>query len=103
MERPFFESVYEVVKRIPPGKVATYGLVAKLVGRPRAARHVGFAMRVAPEGLPCHRVVNHTGHLAPQDVFGSVDLQRHLLASEGIGFLPDGRIDLSKYLWNGEP
>ena len=77
----FFTAVYAVVARIPAGQVATYGLVAFLAGRPRASRIVGCALARAPEGLPCHRVL--------------------LLEGEGVPFLPDGRVDLSRCLWDG--
>ena len=83
-------AVYAVVARIPAGQVATYGLVAFLAGRPRA-----------PEGLPCHRVLYRDGGLSPADVFGGTGIQRLLLEGEGVPFLPDGRVDLSRCLWDG--
>lgn len=68
----FFKSVYEIVALIPKGKVATYGGIAGMIGSPRGARIVGWAMRSAPKGLklPCHRVVKKTGELSPSYVFG---------------------------------
>lgn len=101
MDQSFFEEVYQVVRQIPSGFVTTYGAIAKMIGHPQAARHVGFAMARAPEGLPCHRVVNRLGDLAPHDVFGTPDFQRHLLASEGVTFLSSGRIDMKRHLWIG--
>ena len=97
----FFQQVYHLVARIPPGKVATYGQIALLLGRPRAGRTVGWAMRGAPADLrlPCHRVVYQSGALAPSGAFGEWGLQRALLEAEGITFNPDGRIDLEKHLW----
>ena len=94
-----FEKIYEVVKSIPEGKVATYGLVAVLAGNPRWSRVVGYALHVNPEpgGIPCHRVVNREGRLAPSFAFGGEDAQRQLLSAEGITFEPDGRVDLKKY------
>ena len=61
----FFQRVYEVVKQIPLGKVATYGQIARLVGNPRSSRQVGWALHVNPEPFitPCHRVVNREGKL----------------------------------------
>lgn len=93
--------VYSLVEKIPPGAVATYGQLAMLAGSPRAARQVGYAMRVSPpeRRLPCHRVVNRTGALTPDHVFGSREFQRMLLESEGVTFLPDGRIDMAKHIW----
>ena len=94
-----FEKIYEVVKSIPEGKVATYGLVAVLAGNPRWSRVVGYALHVNPEPgvIPCHRVVNREGRLAPSFAFGGEDAQRQLLSAEGITFEPDGRVDLKKY------
>ena len=97
----FFGQVYEVVAQIPAGYVATYGQIAKLAGRPHAARIVGYAMHSAPSGvdLPCHRVVNRSGELAPGNVFGGRGVQRAMLEEEGITFLADGRIDMKNHLW----
>ena len=94
-----FEKIYEVVKSIPEGKVATYGQVALLAGNPRWARVVGYALHVNPEPgiIPCHRVVNREGRVAPGFAFGGEGAQRQLLESEGIVFETDGRIDLEKY------
>ena len=94
-----FEKIYEVVKSIPEGKVATYGQVALLAGNPRWARVVGYALHVNPEPgiIPCHRVVNREGKVAPSFAFGGEGVQRQLLESEGIVFETDGRIDLEKY------
>ena len=94
-----FEKIYEVVKNIPKGKVATYGQVALLAGNPRWARVVGYALHVNPEPgiIPCHRVVNREGRVAPGFAFGGEGVQRQLLKSEGIVFEQDGRIYLEKY------
>ena len=94
-----FEKIYEVVKNIPEGRVATYGQVALLAGNPRWARVVGYALHVNPEPgiIPCHRVVNREGKVAPGFAFGGEGIQRQLLESEGIVFEPNGRIDLEKY------
>ena len=94
-----FEIIYEVVKSIPKGKVATYGQVAALAGNPRWARVVGYALHNNPKPLviPCHRVVNREGRLAPSFAFGGADVQRQLLEAEGIVFELDGRVDLEKY------
>jgi len=94
-----FGKIYEIVKNIPEGKVATYGKVALLAGNPRWARVVGYALHVNPEPgvIPCHRVVNREGRVAPGFAFGGEGVQRQLLESEGIIFEPDGRINLEKY------
>lgn len=98
-EQSFVAKVYEILQLIPCGKVATYGMVARMAGKPLAARFVGFALRNAPPGLPCYRVVNQKGSLAPRDVFGSEDFQRHLLEKEGVRFLSCGLIDMKHCLW----
>ncbi|MEA4849704.1 MAG: MGMT family protein [Clostridiaceae bacterium] len=99
----FFKQVYEIVARIPEGKVATYGGIGRMLGSPRGARIVGWAMRGAPKGmnLPCHRVVKATGELSPSYVFGDSEIQRAMLSSEGITFREDGTIDMERHLWKG--
>lgn len=98
-----FEKIYEVVKKIPKGKVATYGLVAAMAGNPHWSQVVGYALHSNPdpEHIPCHRVVNRFGQTAKAFVFGGGDRQRELLKSEGITFLSDGRVDMEKHLWHG--
>jgi len=102
MSHHFFSNVYREARQIPAGYVATYGLIAQRLGRRQSARYVGFAMRSAPADVPCHRVVNRLGEMAPRDVFGSEDFQRHLLMEEGVTFLADGRVDMKKHLWDGK-
>ena len=99
-----FEKIYEVVKNIPKGNVSTYGQVAYLAGNPRWSRVVGYALHVNPEPItiPCHRVVTKDGSLSKAFAFGGENMQRTLLAEEGVEFLPDGRVDLSRFLWNGK-
>ena len=94
-----FEKIYEVVKSIPKGKVATYGQVAILAGNPRWARVVGYALHVNPEPgiIPCHRVVNRDGKVAECFAFGGCVVQRRLLEDEGVVFDKNGRVDLKKY------
>ena len=94
-----FERIYEVVRSIPEGKVATYGQVAMLAGNPRWARVVGYALHSNPEPgvIPCHRVVNRDGKVSPAFAFGGENIQRELLIKEGIVFENDGTIDLFKY------
>ncbi len=94
-----FERIYEVVRTIPRGRVATYGQVAMLAGNPRWARVVGYALHnnPMPGVIPCHRVVNREGRVAPAFAFGGEGVQRELLEAEGIVFEADGRIDLDRY------
>lgn len=95
---PFFEQVYAVVEQIPYGKVISYGQIARLLGRPRAAREVGWAMRCCPERLPWQRVVMADGSVAG-GMFS--DTRKAALESEGVPFLPDGRVDMSSCRWLG--
>lgn len=97
----FFRQVYDVVARIPPGRVMTYGQIASLLGGVCSARYVGFAMRAAPadENLPCHRVVNKAGEMAGGAVFGGPENQRRLLEAEGVRFTDSGRIDMAACLF----
>ena len=102
--KDYFNKVYDMVAKIPKGKVATYGQIAQMLGNPRGARTVGWAMQVTPKELniPCHRVVNKKGMLAPHYVFGSSETQRALLEEEGIEFLENGCINMKKSLWTCE-
>ncbi len=95
-----FALVYEQVKRIPRGRVATYGQIASLIGNPRLSRAVGFALHVNPEPgvIPCHRVVNREGRLSPAFAFGGINMQEKLLEGEGVT-VENGRVDLEKYRW----
>lgn len=99
----FFGRVYRLVRRIPPGKVATYGQIAWLLGAPRGARAVGWAMRATPEGsaVPWQRVVNAAGRISEGRSRGEVVMQRLLLEEEGVVFDANGRIDLGVYGWEG--
>ena len=103
-QKSFFEKVYETVCMIPVGCVSTYGQIAKLCGRPRASRAVGYALHVnpAPGVIPCHRVVNRFGGLAPAFAFGGADAQKYLLEQEGITFAEEYNVDLEKHLWRPE-
>lgn len=90
--------IYEAVKKIPRGKVATYGQVAELAGDKKMARAVGNALHrnPDPEHIPCYRVVNAKGELAGAFAFGGANVQEQLLAADGI-MVVDGRVDLEKY------
>jgi O-6-methylguanine DNA methyltransferase len=92
--------IYEAVKKIPKGKVATYGQVAELAGDKRMARAVGNALHKNPDpdNIPCFRVVNAKGELAGEFAFGGAGEQAKLLEADGIE-VTDGRVDLEKYQW----
>ena len=96
-----FEKIYSVVAQVPKGKVATYGQIAMLVGNPRWARVVGYALHVNPDPavIPCHRIVNRDGRLAPAFAFGGENAQRRLLENEGVTFTEDGKVDLQRHRW----
>ena len=90
--------VHTLVRRVPAGRVVTYGQVAALVGAPRAARAVGQAMRVCPSGVPWHRVVNGRGAISRRGDGSGALSQRLLLEGEGVRFAR-GRVDLRRYGW----
>ena len=93
---PFFLQVYALVAQIPRGKVASYGQIARMLGNPRAARQVGWAMRHCPDPLPWQRVVMADGSITGGEF---AHLRRDFLESEGVSFLPDGRVDLAACQW----
>lgn len=90
------------MKRIPPGRVATYGQVAALAGLAGYARQVGYALHSSPEGLdlPWHRVINAKGEVSPRSEPGPEGFQRHLLEEEGVVFDAKDRLDLKRYQWD---
>ncbi len=96
-----FQAVYEIVARIPYGRVTSYGQIARMIGKPRLSRVVGYAMHGAPKGLPCHRVVKQDGELS--DAFEPEGKASHRLRLEleGVTFTPDGRVDMSRHFWDG--
>ncbi len=101
----FYDVVYDVVKRIPKGRVATYGQIALLCGSPKASRAVGYALHFNPNPseIPCFRVVNRFGRLAPAFAFGGVEEHKRRLEQDGIEVGDDYTVDLNKYLWNTQP
>ncbi|MCR1900140.1 MGMT family protein [Irregularibacter muris] len=96
---PFFTQVYNIVEEIPYGKVASYGQIAHMLGRPRAAREVGRAMRFCPKNLPWQRVVMADGSIAGGEF---PEIRRAILEEEGVLFLPDGRVDMAACRWEGK-
>lgn len=93
-----FQKIYEQVKKIPKGKVATYGQIALMAGNPRWSRVVGYALHCNPEPgvIPCHRVVTKDGKLSKAFAFGGENVQRDMLLSEGVIFLDSNTVDLKK-------
>lgn len=98
-EKNTFERIYDVVRQIPKGRVASYGRVAMLAGNPRWSRVVGYALHVNPdpENIPCYRVVTKDGRLSPAFAFGGENRQRELLEREGVEFDEDGKVDMERY------
>lgn len=95
-----FEQIYTIARQIPVGRVATYGQIARLVGNPRLARVVGYAMHEAPGDVPCHRLVNRFGGLSDAFAPFGKDTHRMLLEMEGVEFCLDGTVDLERFLWD---
>jgi methylated-DNA-protein-cysteine methyltransferase-like protein len=96
-----WSKIYRAVKRIPRGKVATYGQIATLAGLDGHARQVGYALHALPPGVdvPWHRVVNAKGEISPRSAGDSHELQRMLLEDEGVDLDLRGRIDLRQSRW----
>ncbi|MEE9278982.1 MAG: MGMT family protein [Myxococcota bacterium] len=95
-----YERIYRVVRRIPRGRVATYGQVARLAGFSNHARLVGYALHaIEREDIPWQRVINARGEVSRRGVDGPDELQRELLEDEGVEFDLRGRIDLSRFGW----
>ncbi|MGN0430948.1 MAG: MGMT family protein [Lachnospiraceae bacterium] len=101
MEKSVFDSIYDVVKQIPKGRVATYGQIASLAGNRKWARVVGYALHANPDPahIPCHRVVNRFGEVSEAFAFGGENQQIRLLEGEGVE-ITDKRVNLEKYRWN---
>ena len=98
-KKRFFEQVYAVVKKIPLGKVATYGQVARAIGT-RDARKVGWALHFNKDhNCPCHRVVNKEGGLAPNFAFDGPKEQKRRLVAEGVNFKDKLHVNLKKHQW----
>lgn len=93
--------IYDAVKKIPYGRVATYAQIAELAGNVKMARAVGNALHKNPDPdtIPCYRVVNAKGELAEEFVFGGAGVQKRLLEAEGIEVI-DGKVDLKRYRWD---
>jgi len=92
-----FEEVYVLVRRIPRGRVMSYGQIASLLERPLSARAVGWAMHQCPDDVPWHRVVNAAGAISTAHLHDPPELQRRLLESEGVRFDADARLSMTRY------
>jgi len=101
----FFDRVYAVVRRIPRGKVASYGQIAALLGHPQAARTVGWALNALRDNdiddVPWQRVINSQGRISISRADLGAELQQALLEEEGVEFDPRGYVDLRRFGWEG--
>lgn len=97
----FYDAVYTLARDIPPGRVMTYGQIATILGAPRAARAVGYALRALPDGsdVPWQRVINSRGGISARGDVTRPTLQQELLDGEGVRFGLDGTCDLAVYRW----
>ena len=99
-KRNFKEEVYQIVKKIPSGKVTTYGEIAEKLGKRRWSRQVGWALHQnSDQKTPCHRVVDRNGRLAPNFAFHGWQEQRRRLEAENVRFRDKMHVDLGEYLW----
>ena len=94
-----YKIIYDLVRQIPKGRVATYGQLARLARWGRRARHVGWAMHSCPEDVPWHRVINSKGEISVRSRSDTHELQRLLLEAEGVEFDLRDRVDLMKFGW----
>lgn len=99
----FTRRVYRMVRRVPHGRVVSYGGIAALLGHPRAARGVGHALHALPEGsdVPWWRVINRNGEISIRGTPHAAQLQRALLEGEGVTFSSAGRVDWKRFGWDG--
>lgn len=107
-DKSFYEQVYDVVRQIPRGKVTSYGRVAQMLGRPNAARAVGYALSALKDepadkraNVPWHRVINSQGRITISNREHTAEDQAHLLRAEGVMVSEDLRVNLNRYLWSG--
>ena len=102
MENNFFESVYEVVRLIPKGRVTSYGAIARYVGAPKSARMLGYALNAAviDSDVPAHRVVNKKGLLTGKHHFEGINLMQQLFENEGVEVVENKILSLEKYFWD---
>lgn len=103
-DESFFERVYEVARRIPYGKVTSYGAIADFLGSRGSARMVGWAMNAShlKDDIPAHRVVNRVGMLTGKHHFDGTNLMQQLLESEGVKVRNNQVVDFEKHFWNPE-
>ena len=94
-----YDRIYQAVRRVPPGRVATYGQIAGSAGLGRHARLVGYALNACEDDVPWHRIVNSRGEISSRADPFYENLQRARLESEGVEFDARGRISLARFGW----
>lgn len=99
MSKDFFNNVYDVVRRIPSGKVTTYGAIGRYLGSAKSARMVGWALNKSPHDVPAHRVVNKKGLLTGKIHFFGTNLMQELLENEGVKIFNHQIVDFQKHFW----
>ncbi len=103
MKSSSYERIWSAVRRIPRGRVATYGQIARIAGLPRQARMVGYALHALPDevakSVPWQRVINAQGKISQRAFAGSEAVQRKLLEREGVRFDARARVDLERFGW----
>lgn len=101
MTNSWNQKVWDLVRTIPKGRVASYGQLATMLGAPRKARHVGYALHQTPDDLvlPWHRVINSRGEISFENRTEAYMLQRAMLEAEAVRFSEKGRIDMKKFGW----
>lgn len=99
-QKTTFDKIYEIIRQIPKGNVASYGQIAELSGNRHLARVVGYALHAVPadSDIPCHRVVNRNGEVSAAFEHEGINRQIELLEAEGVEFV-DGHVDMTKYQW----
>ena len=105
MDAGFFEKVYNITRKIPSGKITSYGAVAKHIGSPKSARMVGWALNKSElqcPPVPAHRVVNRNGLLTGKNHFANMDTMQELLESEGVKIANNSVVDFEKHFWDPE-
>jgi methylated-DNA-protein-cysteine methyltransferase-like protein len=103
MKPGFFERVYRIVRQVPPGKITSYGAIARMLDHPRAARTVGWALHSIPDDsdVPWWRVINSQGRISTTCWEHSAEVQRELLEAEGVEFDERGYVDWDRFGWEG--
>ncbi len=98
----FFQKVYKIVRKIPPGKVTTYGAIAKFLGSPSSSRTVGWAMNSShnDQSIPAHRVVNRNGIITGKNHFFGIKLMEQLLNNEGVEVKNDKIVNFKNHFWD---